>query len=101
MYFTIQNSNNKPILRGKLSSFGTHIASSEVLNTQTFFAHITEVEILDKEQVKEFEDLYRRDHKRMHDDDENRSYYVFQQPIFRGKYHYIITKNGYKTSDLN
>lgn len=104
MYFTIQNKQNKPILRSVLNGFGTHTSATESNNGHTAFyaclSQVEEIEVLDKEQLEIFESLYRLDDKKQfsNPDTNKRSYYVFLQPKLRSDFCYIITNDGYKNS---
>lgn len=104
MYFTIQDElNNKPILRGKLKGFGTHTAVTESNrhnnNAVAFYACLSDIEVLNPELLKKFEDLYRIDNNPewfTNANTEKRTYYVFSQPKLRSEFIYIITQDGYK-----
>lgn len=98
MYFTIQDENNKTILRGLLKGFGTHTSATESSGKQAFYVHMKKIEILNETKLKEFENLYRLDDRKTfsNPDTNKRNTYVFNQPKLRSKYNYIITDNGYK-----
>lgn len=113
MYFSILNSNNKPILSAKLKHFSLHTSATESWDSKVKYdddanaisiadavynTYLEDVLVLDEDALLAFENIHRLDHTSSFSGEKSqndRSFYVFIQPKLRGDYNWNITQSGY------